>query len=202
MNKKEAERSSFEEQYKQKIRLRKSDECSITGIVAGFAFIFTGIYQSLCSIGIAVVVYSVMVCIGTVLVFLGGFFPLAIEKPVMLIKKIFSVIGRYVLRVLIAPVYALLVIINLFTHRRYAEKFGFRRWTEGCDAETSFYDYADFTAGKKKYVIPDIISRVIRLFIDNKMYVLIPVVIILLALGTVMFFASTNAVFSFVYTLF
>lgn len=202
MNKKEAEKISFEEHYKQRIRLRMSDECSITGIAAGLVLAFTGIYQSLCSVGLACVIFNIMICAGVILVVLGGFFPLLIEKPVTLFKRIFSVIGRYMLRVLVAPVYVFLVIINIFGHRRYADKFAFYSWKDSCDVKTSFYDYADFTAYKKKHVAADITSRVIRSFINNGMYILVPIVIILLAFGTVLFFASSNAVFSFIYTLF
>lgn len=198
MNKKK----SFGEEYFYKKRIRAANESSIVGIILGFILLLTGAYKALCTIGILCVLCKVVAFSGFVLIILGGFFSPLLEKPVAAMRKLLSVFGSVILKVLIAPVYLFMIIIGIFNRKSYSNKFLFRSWENQCDTETTLFDFRKTVYNRKKYVLFDLISRMITLFALYKMYIVIPVVIILFALGLIIFFASSNAVFSFVYTLF
>ncbi len=193
---------TFKALYEQKAQNQRINECSWFGIIIGTLLFVTGTYQSLCTVGILCVLFNIIALLGIVLVVLGGFFPLALEKLVKANKTVFAFIGDWILKILLLPIYVAMIIINFFTHEKYLEKFGFCKYEEKCQKESSFVDYDEHHYKKHRYATIDSVTNVLLFFSNNKMYIMIPIVIVLLVLGIMVFFASSNAVFSFVYTIF
>ncbi len=199
-NKKEVK--TFKALYEQKAQIKRINESSWFGIIIGALLFASGTYQSLCTVGILCVLFNIIALLGIVLILMGGFFPLALEKIVKANKTVFAFIGDLLLKSLLLPVYGAMIIINFFTHEKYLEKFGFCQYEEKCKRESSFVDYDEHNYKKHRYATIDSITNVLLFFSNNKMYIMIPIVIVLLVLGIMVFFASSNAVFSFVYTIF
>lgn len=199
-NKKEA--VSFREQYEEQCKTREANENSWFGIISGTALFVIGMYQALCVDGFRCILFYIMAGIGAILLLSGSFFPFALKTPVALIKKIFGFIGKYILRILLLPVYLVMTIINLFTHRSYSKKFNFLQWNEDGSVTSEFSEYENIMRRGHRYALLGIVSEVFSVFINRRMFIIIPVVTVLLILGAIMFFASSSAVFSFVYTLF
>ena len=193
---------SFKDWYETKNNRKEINDCSWFGIVSGLCISIFCAYQSLCSIGITCSVFKVFAAIGLVLVLFGVFLPLKLKNTVIFIKKISSFVGHIILKTLILPLYFVLTLINIFKNKSYVKKFRFIQWNNESMITASYHCYKNTVKNKKKNVIFDILNSVFSVFIKNGMYILIPVVMILMILGLIMFFASSNAVFSFVYTLF
>lgn len=196
------EKISFKEWHKNYSECRIINECSWFGIIFGICLSSFSAYQSLCTIGVICLAFRLLAVVGLVLIFLGGFLPLKLKKVAQLLKNTFSHVGGIVLKVFLIPVYFVIVFINIFKYKKYSKKFNFIQWSEGDTVNSTYCDYNDTIKKQSKNVVMDIINAVFFVFINKKMYVFIPIVVILLTLGLVMFFASSNAVFSFVYTLF
>lgn len=199
---KERDNRTFKETYEQKVQIKMINECSWFGIISGLIFITLGTYYSLCTVGFIYYFFKLVFYIGYFFVILGGFAPFVLKKLVVIYKSLLSFAGGYLLKALLIPVYALMCLINFFMRKKYEIKFGFNQWDNTGIVDSYFEDCNETNINKGKYATWDIVNNVLLFFINKKMYVLVPIVIILLVLGIVIFFASSNAVFSFVYTLF
>lgn len=193
---------TFAEEYALRKEVSRINECSWFGICIGIVIILTGSYQSLCTVGFVCVLYKILLCVGILLLLAGSFYPLVLEIPVKIIKKVFSFTGGLILKFLLLPVYLMMILINVFTRKKYSEKFRYVKWRKEYSKEPLFSDYYNGTQKKYGNATLDIINNTLSFFARNKMFTVIPLVIILLVFGLIMFFASSSAVFSFVYTLF
>lgn len=194
--------NTFSQEYDKRVRLNKVNESSWFGICWGLFMSSTGFYQSLCTEGAWYTFYKIICVFGLLLLLIGSLFPSVLDKPVCFIKKVFSVIGKHLLRLILLPIYLIFSIVNIFIKKTYSTKFKYINWECETEAEPVFENYVEITVKKSSYVILDTINNTLSFFVKNKIYIAIPLVLILLILGMMMFFASSSAVFSFVYTLF
>lgn len=194
--------TSFEQQYKEKCTIRSVNESSIVAIIFGIVMLFYGAFKAMCTIGLLCILFNLFACFGVVLIAFGAFFPLLLKKPLEQIRNVLSYVGRSILKIFLIPIYLFMSLINLFKHKKYEKLFVFSRWEDESTVESSFSDYKKYGAKSGRFAVLDVVQRVLVLFASYKMYVFLPVVIVLIFLGAILFFASSNAVFSFVYTLF
>lgn len=193
---------SFREQYEISCEKRSINEASWFGIILGFWLAAAGLYNALCLEGILCVISYALAFAGMILFVLGSFLPAFLIKPIKHIKKIFGVVGNYIFRVLLIPIYLVISVLNLFTRNKFSKRFSFVQWKENNDISSEFSDYTQVKRHRHNNILFGIISDVLEALINIRMFVLIPIITILMILGMILFFASSNAVFSFVYTLF
>lgn len=193
---------TFREEYDCKSRTRALNEYSWFGIAWGIVLALTGAYWAVCTQGVANVMFKAVSLIGFLLLVVGVVAPLVLRKPAEFIRKAFSCVGNIILKLILLPVYLVMTVINAFTNKKYSEKFGFRNWEERHCSGTAFCDFNHTGENKYKHTAIGTVIKVLSFFVNNKMFVVVPVIMILLILGAIMFFASSSAVFSFVYTLF
>jgi|GEM_PF-1580983 len=193
---------TFKEEYDQKSEIKAINECSWFCIVWGLFLSVAGAYQAMCTQGVPNIIYKIVSLFGLFLLVIGVAAPLRLQKIIGIIKSACSVFGNAVLKVLLLSAYLAMTLINAFRHKKYAAKFGFKNWEERHLADTAFCDFNNAAQNKHKNTVLRTVVDVLGFFIDNRMYIVIPIIIILLIVGVVMFFVSSSAVFSFVYTLF
>mgnify|MGYP006383899019 CR=1 FL=1 len=201
MQKNKADKT-FTEEYEQRSTLKAINEYSWFGIIWGLALGLLGAYQAICTAGIISIIFKAVSVVGVVLLAVGVMAPLWLRKPAEIIKKAFSAVGNIILKVVLLPVYMVMAVVNLLNNKKYSSKCGFKNWEERDSAQTAYSDFNNSGESKYKHTVTGTFVKVIGFFVNNKMYVVVPIVIILLFVGFVMFFASSSAVFSFVYTLF
>lgn len=194
--------NTFREEYERRNRIKKVNECNWFCIVWGLILFFVCGYQAICTQGLLNAVFIVVALLGLLLLVCGVAVPLKMQKGVAFVKSVFSVFGNAVLKGMLLPVYFVMIWINVFNHKRYTQKFGFKNWDARNSTDTAYFDVNRYDTNKRKHTLLRTGIDVLTIFAGNGMYVVIPVVVILLILGIVMFFASTGAVFSFIYTLF
>lgn len=193
---------TFREQYTYKQEIKAANENSWFCIIIGtILFLLCG-YRYLCTTGILQILSSILAILGIILVFVVGFFPKITAKPVALIKKILGYIGGIITKLLLIPVFLIMTVLNLFIRKKYENTYMYSSWDNCDNIIPEFKTITSVDRKKKKYVFFQIISDIFTSLSQRKMYVLFPVAIILLIIGIILFFASSNAVFSFVYTLF
>lgn len=193
---------TFREEYAQRSRLNAINECSWFCIVCGSVLALSAAYWAVCTVGVLNIMFRTVIVIGFLLVAIGVISPLLIKKLTEIIKKVFSFAGDIILKVILLPVYLILTVVNAFTGKKYSAEFGFINWEERNSVTTAYSDFITSGEGKYKHTITSTIIRVLSFLVNNRMFVLVPIVLLLMILGVIMFFASSSVIFSFVYTLF
>ena len=142
------------------------------------------------------------------------FFMLAIVVPSLLKYpyKAFrfwgNLVGRAVFTIVLTILYFLLVFpVGLLLRRKRAGQ-GYYAWAQAQPkARSMFIDIAQTDihndspmAMKASYFL--ILYKLLAVFIANKKYVFIPVVVLLTIAGLILFFVSSNVMTAFIYTLF
>jgi len=114
--------------------------------------------------------------------------------------------GRIIFSVILTALYILFILpVGLFL-RRKRETQGYFTWGQTPPAPRSMF--ADINqrkspalkTGKASYF--GIVYKLLSVFITNRKFILIPIVIILVIVGLVLFFVSSNVMTAFIYTIF
>ncbi|MBO5410304.1 MAG: hypothetical protein J6A60_03485 [Clostridia bacterium] len=189
---------TFSEEYDRRSRARLINDCSWFGIVWGIVLLLAAAYHAICTEGVVNIICKAIAVLGILLLVAGVAAPLILQKVTHAIRAVFSAFGGVVLKIFLLPVYFVMTVINAFTRKKFSAKFGFGDFEKSKLADTA---YCDFNADGRKTSKHTVID-VLGLFVSNGMYFLVPVILVLLFVGAVMFFASSSSVFSFVYTMF
>ena len=135
--------NTFSQEYDKRARLNKINESSWFGISLGLFMLSVGFYQSLYTVGLWYTLHKIICGIGLLLLLVGSLLPSALNKPVCFIKKFFSIIGKYLLTLLLLPIYSIFSIINIFMKRKYSIRFKYISWEYDTEAEPVFEDYIE-----------------------------------------------------------
>lgn len=193
---------TFREEYDQRSRIKAINECSWFGIVWGLVLALAAAYWAACTVGVFNIMFRVVAVIGFLLATIGVFAPLLLKIITEIIRKVFSAVGNIILKVILLPIYLIMTVVNVIAGKKHSAEFGFKNWGERDSATTAYSDFSALGEGKYKHTLTGTVIKVLSFFVNNKMFMIVPIVILLLILGVIMFFASSSAVFSFVYTLF
>lgn len=193
---------TFSQWYAENTEKNKINESSWFGIIGGLVLTLVGVYQALCTDATANLLFKALAFIGLAVVIIAVIFPKILYKPMLILKSLFSFFGGFILKIVLLPVYIFMMLINLFIRKGYKKKFRFVKWDDAQPAKSFFADCENTSDGKGNYTTSRVIGIVMSFFAGNQLYIVIPVIVVLLILGSIAFFASSHAVFSFVYTLF
>ncbi len=181
---------------------REINSSSWFGLILGLILTAAGLINALTHVGAAAVAYWILAGVGAVCFLLGGFYPIPLRYPMRLMQKVGNFIGKYVLRVLMVPIYVLMAVPALFLRRVTAKKYEFRSWDGSAPASASFLPYKEEPYKKASVGFIGTLNNLFFFLAQNKLLFLLPIVVILIVIGLVSFFISANSVFTFIYTLF
>lgn len=192
---------SFREQYNDREETKAANENSLFCIVCGTIMFLYGGMGYLSTGSFLSVLCAVVAVTGILVATVGGFFPKVMSKPMKLIKKVLGFIGNTITKVLLIPVYAVMTAINLFGKNKQ-NRFRYCSWDDADSISPSFTTINCAERKQKKFAFVQVLNDVFVSLSKIKMAILFPIAVVLIILGIVLFFASSNVVFSFVYTLF
>lgn len=193
---------SFSELRAQNEQKKEINSCSWFGLILGVVLFFVFFLKALSSVGALSVVYWIVTGIGGVCFLLGGFFPLALKPLMRLMQKFGNFIGKYIMRVLMVPVYLIMLIPAAFLRRGTAKKYEFVSWNGQCGRKPAYLPYKENEYKKGSTGFLGTLNDLLFFLAKNKLLFLLPIVIILVIVGLVFFFISANSVFTFIYALF
>lgn len=137
---------------------------------------------------------------GAVMLLLGLLIPDVLNGPCKIFMCFGNTIGKIVFSLLLAVVYVVIVFPASLVWRKKRAEFGFADSGElsrdtGLKQGFGAWDYegSQRTGG---------ILRVFGYFVDRKDYLLLPLIVILVGIGIVLFFVSSSVAAPFIYTLF
>lgn len=184
---------------------------TIFGLFFGFVLILAGLFNNLPvygSISLNVVICIVILSTGLLLMLMAVAVPSVLKYPYKGFVFLGKLIGRAVFLVLLTLIYIVLVLpVGLFI-RRKRKDFGFQNWNNKYVGKDTAFENINTTGiegvdeiSKRSFLRN--IYNLFSLFIRNRRLPLIPVAIILILLGLILFFISSSVVFNFfIYTLF
>lgn len=183
---------------------KEVNDCSWFALLLGSALFFSMAVRSRYTSGAGSVLCIAAASAGLLLFLTGGFCPLVLKRPVRLLTKALNGIGKIVLRVLLAPLYGLLVLFSLLSRLSGKRNYGFFHWEDADPVlpDSAFREYHEERENGRPGAFLGSLNSVFYALAKYKLLFLLPVVLLLLILGLIFFFLSAHSVFSFVYALF
>ena len=141
---------------------------------------------------------------GAVLLLAGLAYPLCLARAADLFRRIMGKVGQVIFSFLLAVIYFVLITPVAYLTRN-GNRLPAARWdvqpTQGAAWQKKISDCCLQGGGAPEGFLATF-SKVLRHLAGHGQWYLIPIVILLLALGILLFFAQTSVIAPFIYTLF
>jgi len=177
----------------------------IFGLMAGFILIVVGflLWLTVTSRLWAMMLLCV-IGLGGVLLLLAIIAPALLKFPCKAFRAWGKLMGRVIFTAVLVMVYFLLIVPVGLGMRRKQENQGYAQWNETppklCSTFCAMPNINPTQAEKTSYF--NIVQKLLALFVASKHYLMIPALIIMVLLGLVFFFTTSNVVLVFVYAIF
>lgn len=181
---------------------KERNACSWFGLILGAVLFFVFCLKALSCVGVLAVVHWIVAFLGAVCFLLGGFYPRALKPLMRQMQKIGNFVGKHIMRVLMLPVYLLMLIPAVFLRRSTAKKYEFYTWKAQCDVTPAYLPYKENAYKKSSTGFLGTLNNLLFFLAKNKLLFLLPIAILLAVVGLIFFFVSANSVFTFIYALF
>lgn len=184
---------------------------TLFGLFFGFLLFLAGIFNNLPIFGSNMrnaVLCIVILSSGLLLMVIGVAVPSALKWPYKGFVILTKAIGNTVFFVVLTVVYSVFILPVGIFWRRSRNAHHFFEWKKGYNGPNStFLSFRDKdkapVSEKQRHPFIRTIVDIFGTFVANKRISLVPVLVILVLLGLLLFFVSTSTVFNFfIYTLF
>jgi len=178
----------------------------IFGLMAGIILVIVGGLNWLSAQGPWETVCVCVAALGIAFVLLAIVVPALLKYPYKAFRFFGNTMGKVLFAVLLTVLYVLLILPIGLLLRRKREAQGYYAWGEEPPEPRSAFAQIEEKEGpaqkqgRASYF--GIAYRLLSVFIANRKYILIPIVIILVIAGLILFFVSSNVMTAFIYTLF
>jgi Ca2+/Na+ antiporter len=178
------------------------------GHAVGGVFALTGGFCWMCVVSRLDPLWLTMLLIGLILIALGTLLPELLERPCQWWLTIAHWQGRIVMNVLLSIVYFTLIVPAGWLHRRRHGTHPFHTWDLSPPTSASGWEPLPLTtltshhAHSKRRSLPWLLLTTIGFFYEQGHYVILPILIVLLALGLLLFFVQGSVLAPFIYTIF
>lgn len=186
---------------------KKKDDLSkftVFGLILGCLLCILGSMEFLVSTGIKEQAWILCILFGCLLIVLGVLTPSTLYYPEKAFRTFANLIGRCLFSILLTIIYVFFITPVGMVYR-YFHKSGFYCWDDSLSGDMmGFTDKKDecSSINHNRFVMAAQFYIIIGYFIKNKRFFMIPVLVILLVLGLLLFFVSTSVVAPFIYTIF
>ena len=172
--------------------------CLICIVMAAFFFI-----RSLAAVGAQETVLQLAAAVFLGILFIYVFFPVQLFRFLKKLRPVTDTVGKYVLRVILIPVYLLLCAFSLPFAGKHKKNYRFAMWETDAPPEDSYFAedsqnaFQKSSAGTFRFI-----TSLLGTTAEKRQFFLFPVLLLLLLLGLFFYFISTTTILGFVYTLF
>ena len=136
----------------------------------------------------------VLIFLGCLLIMLATIYPNTLAYLRLFIKKIFSLIGSFIFKIVLFVLYYILVIPIGFILKKRNEK-------KQVISETNFNIYKKENFYNKRKGVYNIL-QIFRIFTNEKYFLMLPLIVIFILFGFLLIFVQSSIVAPFIYTLF
>lgn len=195
--------ANFSEYYEYK-KLRR--EIGTTGLfLCLFCMVLAAVFfvRGLAAVGAQEVLSYAFCAFFLLILLIYLLFPTALFRFLWKLRPVTDRIGKYLLRVILLPVYLLLCLFSLPFVGRQRKKYPFAAWKEPAPATGSYFTadtqnvFRRSSSGRFRFL-----TGLVGAMAEKQQFFLFPVLLILLLLGLFFYFVSSSSILGFIYTLF
>ena len=195
--------SSFSEYYEYN-KLRK--EIGTAGLfLCLLCMVMTSVFfvRGLATVGVQEVLSYAFAGFFLVILLIYLLFPVPLFRFLERLRPVTDRVGKYLLRVILFPVYLLLCLFSLPFVGKQRKKYQFAAWKEAPPAADSYFSadtqnaFQRSSSGRFRFL-----TGLVGAMAEKQQFFLFPVLLILLLLGLFFYFISSSSVLGFIYTLF
>ena len=130
-------------------------------------------------------------------------FPVELFRFLWKLRPVTDCIGKYVLRVILLPVYLVLCLFSLPFVGRQRGKYQFASWKEPAAPAGTYFSadtqnvFRSSSSGRFRFL-----TSLLGAMAEKRQFFLFPVLLLLLLLGLFFYFISSSSILGFMYTLF
>ena len=179
---------------KEKLKYEEEKNTYIFSLVVGLILCFSGVLNFLYSYKSLLYDFLCFTCsiLGIIILFFTTANPNVLNKPYNFIKSITQKMALIIFRIILSIIYFVLVfpmgiIIKLVKKQKK-------------DLNTNFIDYEETNLKNKRGILNAL--QILRLFTNEKYILMLPLIILLVLIGILLFFAQSTIVTPFIYTIF
>jgi len=178
----------------------------VFGLAGGVLLMLAGALNWLnCEPGPWEIVCVCVFALGAILALLAVVVPAFLKYPYIAFRFWGNLVGKVIFAAVLAVIYCLLVFPAGLLVRRKRGAQGYAVWDQTQQQPRSMFTDTAGTDGFSRQARASYLGILLRLisgFAANGKYVLIPAVIVLVIVGLILFFVSSNVATAFIYTLF
>jgi len=197
---------AYMERKKQNDEMEELKNETIFGLMGGILLVLVGALNWLTAQDFWETVCLCAAALGLLFFVLGIVVPAALKYPYKVFRFWGNLVGKVIFAVVLAALYAVLIFPVGLLQRRKREAQGCCSWDKTPpELHSAFVDIMQTDNPKAKSGRTSYFGILYQLFsglVTNRRFILIPVVVILVIVGLVLFFASSNVMTAFIYTLF
>ena len=185
-------------------KLRK--EIGTTGLfLCLFCVVLAAVFcvQGIAAVGVQAVLSYTASCFFLLILLVYLLFPAALFRFLWKLRPVTDRIGKYLLRLILLPVYLVLCLFSLPFVGRQRKKYRFASWKEPAAPADTYYSadtqnvFQSSSSGRFRFL-----TSLLGAMAEKRQFFLFPVLLVLLLLGLFFYFISSSSILGFVYTLF
>ncbi len=200
---------SYLQRLKQRQQLARLKEQIVFGLTLGWVITLISGFRYFFVINQNDSLWKTLFYIGLGLIALSIILPVAIALLQIPLRKVTEKIGEKLFLLILLASYFLFILPIGVLVKKQQKNYSFYAWqdklitqVEGWMQWDSREDIQPLQPAAKKRSLMLQLARVVAYFIRNGHYLFIPVLVLLLVLGLIMFFVKASALAPFIYTLF
>lgn len=194
---------------RQREKIARLKQLMTFGFVLGLLITLFSMFKYLFVVNFSDKLWQIMSIVGIVIIFLSIVLPTSIAGVEKLFRLVTQKIGETVFSLILVMIYLMLIIpVGLFLQSSKGVE-PFYSWENKCNLKVEGWIKKELKedlklVNKNSQKLPLLLQpiTVISYFIRNGHYVFIPILILMLTLGLIMFFVQTSSLAPFIYTLF
>lgn len=189
----------FSRDYDERSLRKEISNASLSLMIPGLIVSVVFALRAIVSMGFSEKFSIAMAVLGLLAVLLGVAVPRRMIPVTKKLSGFFNRVGVVLIKVLLIPVYCITFLTSFWYAKIKRRDYRFASWEDRRPVQTTFFEQESESLVSRKrgfMVIGSILSGISA----HKMYILLPLILVLLVVGLLFFFVSSSTVFSFIYT--
>lgn len=197
---------AYLQQRTQRLRYEKLKQCAAFGLVLGVGFSLYGAIGYSTGLAFADEYYVIFMCVGLLLLGVGLGYPVLLDVPSAVFRVVAGKLGHYIFQLLLTVIYYVLLTPLALLRAKESAHAPFLSWDTA--ANSRGYGWGPkqtrtiVHGGTGSATLTGTFYAILVYFARHGRWFLLPLLVVLLSLGLLLFFAQTSVFAPFIYTLF
>lgn len=200
---------SYNEKREERLNYKQLKDLIAFGFFFGLVITFIGFTESLCYTSWLKRFFYGVFILGLSIIIISLAFPILLKYPYRGFELIIRKISNFVLKLLLAVLYCVMVIPVGLIFRKKKQLYGFYEWDNSFEAvNIQYFSDIHYKPNEKanksisKYSFLRTLKSIFGTLIQNRFYIVIPLALFIIVLSFVLLFVASGVAPYFIYSLF